>query len=225
MSYNSKYTGEQVEQLLDQVANGNNGSGGDSSSGGAYSEVNHGTSDTTFTLTPNTFHVWDEVASLTLDFGSETSGVANEYLFQFTSGATATSLTLPDDIKWANDSAPTIEANMIYQVSVLKGLASVLEFSNGISLFPVTLMVGSTNQTNMDVYNYLYTTYGEVTTTITEELYFDRGGGEVSVNSVEYGTYEGLTGYWLNGYNTVSLKQVLTSDGALTQRYPTDMEN
>lgn len=33
-------------------------SGGGSSSGnGAYSEVNHGTSDTTFTLTPNTFHV------------------------------------------------------------------------------------------------------------------------------------------------------------------------
>lgn len=25
---------------------------------GAYPEINHGTSDTTFTLTPNTFHVW-----------------------------------------------------------------------------------------------------------------------------------------------------------------------
>lgn len=104
--------------------------GGSSSGSGAYSEVNHGTSDTTFTLTPNTFHVWDEVASLTLDLGSETSGVANEYLFQFTSGATATTLSLPSDLKWANDSAPTIEPNMIYQVSILKGLASVLEFSN-----------------------------------------------------------------------------------------------
>lgn len=106
------------------------GDGSSSGGSGAYSEVNHGTADTTFTLTPNTFHVWDEVASLTLDFGSETSGVANEFLFQFTSGSTATSLTLPDDIKWANDSAPIIEANMIYQVSILKGLASVLEFSN-----------------------------------------------------------------------------------------------
>lgn len=104
---------------------------------GAYSEVNHGTSDTTFTLTPNTFHVWDEVTSLTLTFGSETSGVANEYLFQFTSGSTATSLTLPNDIKWANGSAPTIGANMIYQVSVLKGLASVLEF-NKTKKVPVT---------------------------------------------------------------------------------------
>lgn len=105
--------------------------GGGSSSGGsgAYAEVNHGTSDTTFTLTPNTFHVWDEVASLDLLFADEQAGVANEYLFQFTSGATATTLTLPD-VKWANDSAPTIAENMIYQVSVLKGLASVLEFIN-----------------------------------------------------------------------------------------------
>ena len=107
---------------------------GSSSGSGAYSEVNHGTSDTTFTITPNTFHVWDEVASLTLDLGSETSGVANEYLFQFTSGATATTLTLPDDIKWANDAPPTIESNMIYQVSILKGLASCLEFDNAVAL-------------------------------------------------------------------------------------------
>ena len=114
---------------------GDAGGGGSSSGGsGAYSEANHGTSDTTFTITPNTFHIWDEVASLTLDLGSETSGVANEYLFQFTSGATATSLTLPDDIKWANDSAPTIAENMIYQVSILKRLASVLEFSNAMPL-------------------------------------------------------------------------------------------
>lgn len=106
------------------------GGGGSSSGSGAYSEVNHGTSDTTFTLTPNTFHVWEEVSALTLTLGSETAGVANEFLFQFTSGATATTLTLPDDIKWANDSAPTIAENKIYQVSILKGMASVLEFSN-----------------------------------------------------------------------------------------------
>ena len=110
------------------------GGGGSSSGSGAYAEVNHGTSDTTFTLTPNTFHVWDEVASLTLTLGSETSGVANEFLFQFTSGATATSLTLPDDIKWANDTAPTIAENMKYQISVLNGLAVALEFSNAAAL-------------------------------------------------------------------------------------------
>lgn len=132
-------------------------SGGASSS--AYPEVNHGTGDTTFTLTPNTFHVWDEVTSLTLNFGSGISGVANEYLFQFTSGPTATSLTLPDDIKWANDNAPTIGANMIYQVSVLRGLASVLEFNNA-KVFPIIgPNDGSANEEYAKVYEYFVNTY------------------------------------------------------------------
>ena len=104
-------------------------SGGGSSSGnGAYAEVNHGTNDTTFTLTPNTFHVWDEVASLTLTLGSETAGVANEYLFQFISGANAITLSLPSDLKWTDELV--IEANRIYQVSILNGLASVLSWDS-----------------------------------------------------------------------------------------------
>lgn len=96
------------------------------SSNGAYAEINHGTSDTTFTLTPNTFHVWDEVASLDLSFAEETAGVANEYLFQFTSGATATTLTLPDGLKWAEELV--VASNAVYQVSVLKGLGVWVEF-------------------------------------------------------------------------------------------------
>lgn len=104
--------------------------GGSSSEGGSssYAEINHGTSDTTFELTPNTFHVWDEMTTLNLTLGAEASGIANEYLFQFTSPSTPTSLTLPDDIKFSEDLV--IEANKIYQISILKGLGSVLEFSN-----------------------------------------------------------------------------------------------
>ena len=128
-------------------------------SSSAYPEVNHGTGDTTFTLTPNTFHVWDKVTSLTLNFGNETSGVANEYLFQFTSGSTATSLTLPDSIKWANDNVPTIGANMIYQVSVLRGLASVLEFNNAIVFPTISPTGGSPNKEYAKVYGYFVNTY------------------------------------------------------------------
>ena len=95
-----------------------------------YPEVLHGTNDTTFTLTPNTFHVWGQVPSLALDFGSKINGVSNEYLFQFISGPTATSLTLPDSIKWANNSVPTIKPNTVYRVSILRGLASALEFNS-----------------------------------------------------------------------------------------------
>lgn len=116
MSFNSKYSGQQVENLLDQVAEG----GGS----GAYAEVSHGTGDTAFALTPNTFHVWDEVSSLDLSFEDETVGVANEYLFQFTSGETATSLTLPDTIKWVAE--PTIEPNKTYQLSIVNNIGLIV---------------------------------------------------------------------------------------------------
>ena len=118
-----------INAVAKHLVDANSGGGGSSSGSGAYAEVNHGTSDTTFTLTPNTFHIWDEVANLTLTLGQETSGVANEFLFQFTSGSTPTSLVLPDDIKWANDGL-IIEADKIYQISILKGFGSVLEFDN-----------------------------------------------------------------------------------------------
>ena len=118
-----------INAVAKHLVDANSGGGGSSSGSGAYTEVNHGTSDTTFTLTPNTFHIWDEVANLTLTLGQETSGVANEFLFQFTSGSTPTSLVLPDDIKWANDGL-IIEADKIYQISILKGFGSVLEFDN-----------------------------------------------------------------------------------------------
>lgn len=94
----------------------------------AYALVNHGTSNTTFTLTPNVLHVWGTVSKLTLTLGSEVSGVANEYLFQFTSGSTATTLSLPSSIKWQEDL--TIEKNKTYQVSILNGFATVLSFNN-----------------------------------------------------------------------------------------------
>lgn len=127
MSYNSKYTGEQVEELLDQIANGDIGGG--TSGNVAYAKVDHGISDTVFALTPNTFHVWDTVSSLTLTLGTETSGVASEYLFQFTSGGTATTLSLPSDIKWSGED-PIIEPNTIYQISILNKLGSILSWTN-----------------------------------------------------------------------------------------------
>ncbi|MBQ2855504.1 MAG: hypothetical protein IJE78_00475 [Bacteroidaceae bacterium] len=189
------------------------GSGG-SSSGGAYAEVNHGTSDTTFTLTPNTFHVWDEVATLDLSFGAETSGVANEYLFQFTSGATATTLTLPSDIKWANDTAPTIAENMIYQISVLKGLASVLEFSNEVSVFPATLVNGANGDLGVKVYDELHEiAQGGSGTLPSGDLIFVVGGNNISVTSFFY-ISSPYSGYVI--YDTGVEYYILQANGYVT---------
>lgn len=174
------------------------GGGGSSSGSGAYSEVNHGTSDTTFTLTPNTFHVWDEVSALTLTLGSETSGVANEFLFQFTSGATATSLTLPDDIKWANDSAPTIAENMIYQVSILKGLASVLEFKNTGDLIENKLTITS-NGTAKSTFTFEY----PVTSDVTLQYSNTFGGNYTAI--IEVGAQSAVTEMAPGNENIVSV--------------------
>lgn len=84
--------------------------------------VDHGTSDTTFTLTPNVLHKWGTVTKLTLTLGGGTTGVANYYMFQFTSGSTATTLSVPATVKWSGGEL-NIEANKTYQVSILDNCA------------------------------------------------------------------------------------------------------
>jgi hypothetical protein len=86
-------------------------------------QVDHGTSSTTFALTPNVFHVWGTVSSLTLTLSAGTSGMMNEYMFQFTSPSNIpTVLSLPSTVKWVNDTQPDIEANKTYQASILNNI-------------------------------------------------------------------------------------------------------
>ena len=83
---------------------------------------------TTATIAPNVLNVWGEVSSLDITLAEGKDNVVNEYMFQFTSGATATTLVLPADIKWV--SAPNIQANKIYQVSIINNLGVIGEFSH-----------------------------------------------------------------------------------------------
>lgn len=79
-------------------------------------------SDTTVALEPNKLYVFPEMASLTITLGTPSdTNVANEYHFFFTSGATATTLTLNDVLS----DAYSIEANMKYEVSILEGVAYI----------------------------------------------------------------------------------------------------
>lgn len=177
-------------------------SGGSSEGGSsAYAEVNHGTSDSTFELTPNTFHVWDEVVSLDLSLGAETSGVANEYLFQFTSPATPTSLTLPDDIKWTNDTAPTISSNKIYQISILKGLGSVLEFANApVRIDNLCIYDGSKTVT------FQYPVDSDVTVSVagkTVTILKGEQSGSISGKPEPMGQITNITPYFDNTYNYI----------------------
>ena len=78
--------------------------------------------DTTVTLEPNKLYVFPEMTSLTVTLAEPSdTNVANEYHFFFTSGATATTLTLNDVLS----DAYSIEANMKYEVSILEGVAYI----------------------------------------------------------------------------------------------------
>lgn len=78
-------------------------------------QTDHGTADTTFMLPANQYHTWGEVAALTLTLAAETSGVVNEYHFAFDSGATATTLSLPEDIQ----TDIVVEPSTHYECSII----------------------------------------------------------------------------------------------------------
>lgn len=86
-------------------------------------EVIHGTSDTTFTLTPNVMHIWGKVTSLTLSLPTDSDSYLDEYLVTFTAGADF-QMYLPNTVKWVQELET--EENKVYQVSIQYNLAGWL---------------------------------------------------------------------------------------------------
>lgn len=84
--------------------------------------------ETTASIAPNILYVWGEVAELNITLAEGEEGVVNEYMVQFTSGDTAATLTLPDSIVWM--SAPNIQSNKTYQLSIINNLGVIGEFGN-----------------------------------------------------------------------------------------------
>lgn len=78
---------------------------------------------TTATLDQNKFYVWGEVASLDISLAAETAGIQNVYKFQFQSGATATTLTLPNDVSIDGDYPNAIKTT--YIVSIESNIAKI----------------------------------------------------------------------------------------------------
>lgn len=77
----------------------------------------------------NRFYKFGEVSSLNITLAAITdTSVLNEYMFEFISGSTATTLTLPNTIKWLE--TPSIEANKIYQCSIVNNIGVLLGVSN-----------------------------------------------------------------------------------------------
>lgn len=78
--------------------------------------------DTTVTLDPNKLYVFPEMTSLTYTIGEGTG----EIHFIFKSGATATRVVHPAGV---NIGSFTVDANKIYEVSILEGLLTSQNWS------------------------------------------------------------------------------------------------
>ena len=89
--------------------------------------VEKSSTDTTVELEPNKLYIFPEMASLTYTLAEPAdASVANEYHFVFKSGSTATELVHPSTVNVGNFS---IDANKVYEVSILEGLLTSLSLS------------------------------------------------------------------------------------------------
>jgi hypothetical protein len=59
-------------------------------------------SGTSFAINPNKMYMFGTRTSLTISFNAGESDYVNEYMFQFTSGSTATNLIVPSSVKWVS---------------------------------------------------------------------------------------------------------------------------
>jgi hypothetical protein len=72
-------------------------------------------------IQPNRYYIFGEKQNLTITLAEGEEGKLNEYMFEFTSGTTPTTLTLPESVKWIGSN--TIEASKTYQVSIVNNIA------------------------------------------------------------------------------------------------------
>lgn len=86
--------------------------------------VTKGASDTTAIIEANKLYLWTEpVASLSVSFMPATAGIVNEYMIQFTCPSNvATEFTLPNNVRWIDDTPLEPEPGFTYQVSIVNNL-------------------------------------------------------------------------------------------------------
>lgn len=87
-----------------------------------------GDPSSTFALDPNKMYMFGTRTSLTISLNPGESGIVNEYMFQFTSGSTATTLYVPNTVIWMKE--PDIQSGKKYAVSIENNLGIIGEWSN-----------------------------------------------------------------------------------------------
>lgn len=89
------------------------------------------TSDSNIDLLPNVYYrKTNQSSSITITLVAETDlTILNEYLIEFTTASTGTTVSLPSSIKWANGENPTFDNNTTYQISIVNNLGVCIKFA------------------------------------------------------------------------------------------------
>lgn len=131
LNSDKSYEKDELQILLDQSGSGTKAL----TDNGQYAEFakptkveSGGSGSVTRQIKPNTFYKFGSCSKLTITFAAEESGIENEYKFEFVSGTTPTTLSLPDSVKWKDGVTPTMEASKTYQVSIVNNLAVYAAF-------------------------------------------------------------------------------------------------
>lgn len=81
--------------------------------------IEKSSSETLVNLEPNKLYVFPQMTNLEITFGGTVDdSIKQEYMFRFTSGSTATTLILPENVK----GEISIDTNKIYEVSIVDNL-------------------------------------------------------------------------------------------------------
>lgn len=119
MTYGGNISAEDVEAVPDE---------GITVQAVTYIQDKTQSSDTNFTLYPNYKYLFGERTQLTITLSNAVDdSIVNHYMFEFSSGSTATTLSLPASIKWAT--SPSIKPNKIYQISIENNLGVIQEWT------------------------------------------------------------------------------------------------
>lgn len=118
---------QKIDEAVEYAKRINKGDKGEKGESGYFKLENHGTSDTTFALTPNTMHVWGEVESLNLSISpNEDHTILAEYCFQFTTPATKPTEFQIQGVEWQDNFVPIIAKGKTYQGSIVNGIAIMI---------------------------------------------------------------------------------------------------
>jgi hypothetical protein len=86
------------------------------------------TTGTPHDILPNTYNEWTSKAPKAIRLVKPEENKTAEYILKFTVSDTGHSIVFENEIKWRNNDIPTWETGKTYEINIMNGLASYMEF-------------------------------------------------------------------------------------------------